>query len=90
MPERENLITTCKECGVDGLDLYDGICLRCNMIDDNSETLELPIPNQVLFVGKIAKFGHGRKIIEIPKNQRDLTKFNQKYYIQLTPMEVEK
>lgn len=75
----------CKECGIKSPDLYNGLCLHCSL-ESQVETLDLPIPDHLLFVGKIAKFGKKRRIIEIPKNQRDLINLNQKYYIQLTPV----
>jgi len=36
-------------------------------------------------VAEIAKFSKGRRIIEIPKNQRPIVRTNQKYYVSLRP-----
>lgn len=77
----------CKNCGKETIESFEGLCHQCYYIGDLPEILNFPIPEELLFVASIAKFGKRRRIIEIPKNQRKLIKLGIDYYVQLRPVE---
>jgi len=78
----------CELCGINtgtlGYRTIDGVqkkcCLICMDTLDNKEMVTLDLPQNIVFIGKVAKMGPQRHF-NIPINQRDFLKDNKKYII---------
>ena len=65
------------------------VCLRCNFkLQDVeiSNELDLSLPRDIVWVGKIAKMGVNRVLV-IPKTQRPFIKRNKRYFIIIREVE---
>ena len=65
------------------------ICKRCQQdISQKARSpYEVNIPQDVVFKSRIAKFGRNRRIIEIPKKQRDFLEDDLDYIIIIKSLE---
>ena len=63
-------------------------CLKCTNLENEVKLIEMTIPQDIVFKSAIAKFGKQRRIIEIPKKQRDFLKTGKEYIVIIKDPEV--
>ena len=56
-------------------------CYKCTNLQEDVKLIQMTIPQDIVFKSAIAKFGKGRRIIEIPKKQRDFLSTGKEYIV---------
>ena len=65
-------------------------CQKCANVNEDVKLIQMTIPQDIVFKSRIAKFGRGRRIIEIPKKQRDFLANGEDYIVIIKRLEAEK